>query len=460
MDILTKEQMKQMFPTVSATKRELYLPFLNLAMARFSINNERRVAMFCANLAVESNNLARWVENLNYSAKRLTEVFPRRFPTIASAAPFVGNPRLLANKIYGSRMGNRAGTDDGFNFRGRCPIQATGREMYQELTRIFGAEFRVDFTTDPDALLNPKFGFMAAAAIFAVVKGCNDESDAGLVKAVCKKINGGVNGLAERNANYVRNLRILPDGFRLLSYNAMQTQFAKAVGDPDVPLMQNSTYDFEHDYDAIKDPPEVEPAINSETEFPTSGGAGVIIAPEPSDASDTSPDETDAPTTNSGDAISGGQVLKLDTGDKNVPDNFTPENKTINAPPPSGILKRGYLALLGLGLIPTSFSGVIETVKNAFADGSFNFRDVFDVMNKTFAFLMPYLFWIAIAFVVFWGLKELLKQVSFIVNQWTLARGDMHNVKVLPTPPPNYKTGSSCQEPEIFPKQVPNFPDN
>lgn len=68
-------------------------------------------------------------ENLNYSAKRLTEVWPSRFPTVAAAAPYANNPRKLANKVYGGRLGN-TGPDDGWLYRGRGLAQITGKTNY------------------------------------------------------------------------------------------------------------------------------------------------------------------------------------------------------------------------------------------------------------------------------------------------------------------------------------------
>lgn len=68
-------------------------------------------------------------ENLNYSAKRLTEVWPSRFPTLAAAAPYANNPQKLANKVYGGRLGN-VDPSDGWLFRGRGLAQITGRENY------------------------------------------------------------------------------------------------------------------------------------------------------------------------------------------------------------------------------------------------------------------------------------------------------------------------------------------
>lgn len=78
------------------------------------------------------------MENLNYTTSaRIRQVWPTRFPTDASAQPYVRNPEGLANKVYGWRTdlgNNQAG--DGWRFRGRGLAQITGRLNYTK----FGIE--------------------------------------------------------------------------------------------------------------------------------------------------------------------------------------------------------------------------------------------------------------------------------------------------------------------------------
>lgn len=91
------------------------------------------------------------VENLNYrSAARIRDVWPSRFPTVASAAPYVGNPRALANKVYGGRMGN-VGADDGWTYRGRGDAMITGRDNYARAGKALG----VDLVAHPELAERP-----------------------------------------------------------------------------------------------------------------------------------------------------------------------------------------------------------------------------------------------------------------------------------------------------------------
>jgi putative chitinase len=133
------------------------------------------------------------VENLNYTAQRMTEVWPGRFPTVESAAPYAHNPRALADKTYNGRMGNRVGSTDGYDFRGRGFAQTTGRDEYARLGKMTG----LDLVNNPDLLLDPNHFLECGVANF-VLCGCLPYAKADDVVNVTKRLNGGTTGLAER----------------------------------------------------------------------------------------------------------------------------------------------------------------------------------------------------------------------------------------------------------------------
>lgn len=133
-------------------------------------------------------------ENLNYSAPRMCQVWPSRFPTVASAIPYAHNPRLLANKVYNGRMGNVAGSNDGWNFRGRGATQTTGRDGYEALGRKLGIE---NLTDHPDLVNAPEWFLECGVADF-VLCGCLPWAQADNIAQVTKHLNGGYTGLKER----------------------------------------------------------------------------------------------------------------------------------------------------------------------------------------------------------------------------------------------------------------------
>lgn len=90
------------------------------------------------------------MENLNYTtAARIRAVWPIRFPSVSSAQPYVRNPKALANKVYNGRLGNRHGTDDGWNYCGRGQVHLTGRENYIKAGKALG----LDLAGSPDLAL-------------------------------------------------------------------------------------------------------------------------------------------------------------------------------------------------------------------------------------------------------------------------------------------------------------------
>jgi putative chitinase len=105
------------------------------------------------------------IENLNYtSAARIRAVWPSRFKTEATAAPFVRQPQKLANKVYAGRLGND-GPDDGWLYRGRGLAQITGKDLYRRLSKLVG----IDLVANPDAAL--EVGVAAKILVVGLMQG-------------------------------------------------------------------------------------------------------------------------------------------------------------------------------------------------------------------------------------------------------------------------------------------------
>lgn len=159
---------------------------------KYGLTTKLRMAHFMAQISHESG-LNPISENLNYSAKRLLEIFPKYFNT-EKALLYANKPQLIANKVYANRMGN--GSEDsgeGWKYRGRGFIQITGKENY----------FRLANDTDLDCLKNPDLlleepNAMISALWFWDLKGLNKLADKNDIIGITKKINGGINGLDHR----------------------------------------------------------------------------------------------------------------------------------------------------------------------------------------------------------------------------------------------------------------------
>jgi putative chitinase len=163
--------------------------------AKYGITSPLLVAHVMAQISHECGAGHDVVENMSYSASRMMQVWPSRFPTLASAQPYAGNPKALANKVYNGRMGNVTGTDDGYNFRGRGGSQTTGREGYERVKKQTG----LDVVAHPEYLTDPRY-FLECAVSDFVNCGCLPYAKQDDVLQVTKHLNGGTVGLAEREA--------------------------------------------------------------------------------------------------------------------------------------------------------------------------------------------------------------------------------------------------------------------
>lgn len=97
----------------------------------FKLDNDLQMAAFLAQVLTETGNLKHFSENLNYSAKRLMEVWPKKFNNPTLARVYANDPQMIANFVYANRMGNGSpGSGDGYRYRGRGCIMLTGKTNY------------------------------------------------------------------------------------------------------------------------------------------------------------------------------------------------------------------------------------------------------------------------------------------------------------------------------------------
>lgn len=173
------------------------------ACRQYEIDTPGRMAGFLAHTGHESAGFTRTVENLNYSAEALLRTWPNRY-TPQLAALQAHHADEIANHVYGGRMGNKD-PGDGWKFRGRGLLMNTGRANYEAMRDLLRETLpgAPDLLTMPDALAEPRWAVLSAAAWWAS-HDLNTLADAGDMRAMTRRINGGELGLADRTARYAK----------------------------------------------------------------------------------------------------------------------------------------------------------------------------------------------------------------------------------------------------------------
>lgn len=198
--LITGEVLNAATTTISAARAELLAKLINDACARYGIIKRDTLHELLANLLQESGEFNHKVESMYYRADTLMKVWPKRFPKKSIALQYAQQPQKLANFVYGSRMGNKPGTDDGWNLRGSGFIGLTGREVlaqYALYKNLPSAEAAAAFARDSD------FGALDSAFWFLVVrKDLRNRADADDFTGIVKEINGGMTGYQTRLQYY------------------------------------------------------------------------------------------------------------------------------------------------------------------------------------------------------------------------------------------------------------------
>ena len=180
-----------------------YLADLNQLMQEYQINTELRIAHFLAQVLHESGHMKIVQENLNYSEQALLRVF-RKYFTPQQAKAYARKAKKIASRVYGGRMGNGdESTGDGWSYRGRGLIQLTGKSNYQKFSEWIGD----DVVAEPDRVA--KDYTVHSAVYYWTSNNLNRYADQDDVKKITLDINGGLNGLADRNAILDRAKQVL-----------------------------------------------------------------------------------------------------------------------------------------------------------------------------------------------------------------------------------------------------------
>lgn len=167
------------------------------AMERFGIRTRLQQSHFLAQVGHESAGFTALVENLNYGSLGLLKTWPSRFDA-ESAARMARKPEMIANHVYGGRLGNTA-PGDGWKYRGRGLIQLTGRANYARAAAAIG----LPLVERPELLEQPEAAALSAAWYWST-NNLNTLADADDLLAVTKRINGGTTGLDDRRKRLAR----------------------------------------------------------------------------------------------------------------------------------------------------------------------------------------------------------------------------------------------------------------
>lgn len=176
--------------------------WFDFTCVKYNIVTNIQLAHFFSQVMHESGDFYYKTENLNYSRSGLLATFPKYF-NMENVTGYVRNPKAIANKVYADRMGNgNENSGDGWKYKGRGFIQITGKTNYSKLSKDLG----VDFVNNPDQLMSDKYACLSAGWYFGPISSkLNNMS----VREVTKYVNGGYNGLEDRQKKYDALIKLL-----------------------------------------------------------------------------------------------------------------------------------------------------------------------------------------------------------------------------------------------------------
>ncbi|MFT3771030.1 MAG: glycoside hydrolase family 19 protein [Minicystis sp.] len=179
--IVSVTDLRKIMTKLPLAKGQRYIDPLNQAMAEFHITTRLRKAAFLAQIAHESGEL-QWFQEFASGMEYDIRVRPKKARELGNVNP-----------------------GDGPRYKGRGPIQLTGRNNYRACGKALG----LDLEGHPELAIGPGVAFRTAGWFWSThnLNALADKSD---FRAITRRINGGYTHYAERLAYYQRALAVFP----------------------------------------------------------------------------------------------------------------------------------------------------------------------------------------------------------------------------------------------------------
>jgi putative chitinase len=208
--MITREMLKAIAPN---SKDAIILPlakYLNQYMGKYEVNNYLRICHFLAQAAHESASF-------------------RTLEEYATGQAYEGR-KDLGNVKPG----------DGKRYKGRGVFQLTGRANYSTIGKKLG----YDLEGNPDLAATPEISVLTALEYWKSrsLSALADKDD---VEGVTRKINGGLNGFADRKEYLAKAKRIVPKNITIGNAVAVEPQPVKPAAAPSIVVAKvgdNSPY--------------------------------------------------------------------------------------------------------------------------------------------------------------------------------------------------------------------------
>lgn len=163
---------------IKTTRAALWVTPITWAMAEYEIDTPARQAAWLAQIGHESGGLV-WVRE-------------------------IWGPTPAQSRYEGRLDLGNTEPGDGKRFMGRGLIQITGRANYE----VCGRALDLPLDTQPELLEEPR-NAARSAGWFWWEHGCNALADSGQFQLLTRRINGGLNGLPDREARLAWALEVL-----------------------------------------------------------------------------------------------------------------------------------------------------------------------------------------------------------------------------------------------------------